>query len=574
MKRCPQCGREYDPTMTFCLDDGVELLYGPASIEEPRTAILPDGANTAESPTRTLDPGEAAETRLHPGDKSVPPPASISRKTTTIIAALVGSLIVAALGAGIYWMFGGDSSKQIGSIAVMPFVNESGNSDVEYLADGMTETLIGSLSNIPNLAVKARSTVFFYKGKPASPAKLGKDLGVEAVLFGRVGERGEDLKLSLELVDTSSQDVIWFQQYSRKKSDLVSLQSEIAKDVSGKLKSRLSGVEEAKVAKSVTEDTEAYRLYLQGRYFWNKRTDEDTRKAIDLFKAAADEDPNFALAYAGLADCYVLGIGTDLSTKDRLSTGKAYAEKALALDDQLAEPHAALGAILEQMWKWSEVESQYKRAIELNPNYATAYHWFAIYLNDVGRSSEAASMIERAQELDPLSAAINVTAAEIHAAKKNFEKGLRNARRSIELDPNSQTPYGATGKVLLQQGRTAEAIVNLKKSVELSKRRGRELGNLGFAYAFQGNRADALAIAKELEENNSDSGTTGNEIAAIYAGLGDKDKAFEWLEKSFENKGTRLVEIRWHFHFASLRDDPRLADLVRRMGLPEIGTED
>lgn len=417
MKKCPKCGREYDPTMTFCLDDGAELLYGPASTDEPATAILPDTVSTSEMPTRTLDPGEAAETRLHPGLASAQVPASLSRKST-IIAGIVGILIVAGLGIGAYWMFERGSSNQINSIAVMPFVNESGNPDVEYLSDGMTETLIGSLSSIPNLSVKARSTVFFYKGKNVTPSTLGKDLGVEAVLLGRVAERGDDLRLSLELVNTSNEDVIWFQQYDRKKSDLVSLQSDIAHDVSGKIRSKLSGVDEAKVSKASTKSTEAYRLYLQGRHFWNKRTDADTRKAIELFKAAADKDPSYALAYAGLADCYVLGIGTDLNTRDRLETGKAFAKKALALDDQLAEPHAALGAIHEQMWEWSEVENEYKRAIELNPNYATAYHWYAISLKDFLRDDEALAMIKKAQELDPLSVAINNQASVIYRSQK------------------------------------------------------------------------------------------------------------------------------------------------------------
>jgi len=569
MKKCPQCGRDYnDPTLSFCLDDGASLLDGPASMDEPRTAILPDAVSTAESPTRTLDPGETAETRLHPGDESTNGPASLSRRTA-IIASFVGILVVAALGAGIYWMIGGGSSRQIGSIAVMPFVNESGDSDVEYLADGMTETLIGSLSNIPNLSVKARSTVFFYKGKSASPAKLGKDLGVEAVLFGRVAERGEDLKLSLELVDTSSQDVIWFQQYNRNKSGLVSLQSEVARDVSSKLKSRLAGVDEAKVAKASTKNSEAYRLYLQGRYFWNKRTDEDTRKAIELFKAAADKDPNYALAYAGLADCYVLGLGTGLNNKDRLTTGKAFAEKALALDDQLAEPHAALGAILEQMWKWSEVESQYKRAIELNPNYATAYHWYSIYLKDFGRSDEAISAIKKAQELDPLSVAINCQASVIYRTNNDLEPSIANARRCVELDPNSQVAYRVLGDALLRQGSTAEAIDNLKKAVELSGRNARELAGLGYAYAVQGKRPEALEIAKELEDLHAKRGARETSVALVYAGLGDKDKAFEWLDKSFQAGGSRLIETRWTFQFESLRNDPRYTDLLKRMGLED-----
>jgi len=564
MKRCPQCGREYDSTMTFCLDDGAELLYGPASMDEPLTAILPGAGTTGESPTRTFDPAEAEATKIY-ADRAGGP---LSRKGN-LLAGAIGILVITALGIGSYWFYGRESSRQIESVAVMPFVNESGNPDVEYLSDGMTETLIGSLSRIPNLSVKARSTVFFYKGKNATPDTIGKDLGVEAVLLGRVAERGDDLKLSLELVNTSNQDVIWFQQYNRKKSDLVSLQSEIALDVSSKLKSKLSGVDEEKVSKASTKNAEAYLLYLQGRHFWNKRTDTDTRKAIEQFKAAADKDPSFALAYSGLADCYVLGLGTGLNTKDRLATGKAFAEKALALDDELAEPHAALGAILEQMWKWSEVEGQYKRSIELNPNYATAYHWYSIFLRDFGRTEEALSMIKRAQELDPLSVAIYIQASIIYRSQGNFEASVENARRAIELDPKHGGAYKVLGNALLRLGRTGEAIESLKKAVALSDIRGRELGELGYAYAVQGKRSEAIAIAKELEEIYAKSGSRATSIAVVYAGLGDKEKAFEWLEKSFQDGGTRLIDIRWVFQFETLRSDPRYSDLIKRMGLPD-----
>ncbi|MGD9588516.1 MAG: tetratricopeptide repeat protein [Pyrinomonadaceae bacterium] len=592
MKRCPKCGREYDLSMSFCLDDGSELLYGPgsgspparegmaaASVDEvvgdePQTAILHSTDARSEAATRAQIHTTAAEpqSRLEEGaekpsfsaHRAAEPPRGIDKR---LLLAPVALAVIALGGYFGYRYF--MPSKQIESIAVMPFANESGDPGIEYLSDGMTETLISGLSNIPNLSVKGRSIVFFYKGKETTPKKIGEDLGVQAVLLGRVAQRGDDLKLSLELVDAKTGDVIWSELYDRKRADLVRLQNEIAEDVLNKLKVKLSRNDQQKLAKVETNDSEAYELYLKGRYFWNKRTDEDTIKAIEQFKAAADIDPNFALAYAGLADCYVLGMGTELSTEDRLKTGKAFAEKALALDDQLAEPYAALGAIHEQMWLWSEVEDKYKRAIELNPNYATAYQWYSIYLIDFGRVDEAASMIERAQVLDPLSAAINIQVSIIYWAQKNFDLSVRNARRSIELNPDSPTPYRTLGDALLQQGRTDEAVENLEKAVELGKRRGRELGNLGYAYAVQGNRAKALAIANELEDGHPEKGSSELLIASVYAGLGDKDKAFEWLEKCFQNRSPRLVEIRWHFQFASLRDDPRFADLTKRMGLPD-----
>ncbi|MEQ1924175.1 MAG: serine/threonine-protein kinase, partial [Pyrinomonadaceae bacterium] len=272
------------------------------------------------------------------------------------------------------------SSGQISSIAVMPFVNDGGNPDTEFLSDGMTETLIGSLSPIPNLSVKARSSVFRYKGKDSTVPTIGKELSVQAILTGRVVQRGDMLTLSLELVDVATENAIWSQQYIRKQADLISLQSEIARDVSNQLKSKLSGSDAAKVAKSYTANPEAYRLYLKGRFNWNRRTSVLLKQAVDFFKQATEKDPNYALAYSGLAETYVLfpswGIA---SSKESMPLAKAAALRALALDDSLAESHAALGAYLtEYEFDRAGGEEQYRRSIELNPNYATARQWFAL----------------------------------------------------------------------------------------------------------------------------------------------------------------------------------------------------
>src|SRR5438128_2085569 len=341
------------------------------------------------------------------------PPSSTTRelkpkRRPVLIAGVL--LISAAVAVAGYFYLTRKDKAAIQSIAVMPFVNASGNADVEYLSDGMTETLIKSLSQLPNLAVKSRSTVFYYKGKETSPKKIGEELNVQAVLLGRVVQRGDDLKLNLELVNTNTQDVIWSEQYNRKQSDLVSLQSEIAKDVSTKLKSKLSGADEAKVAKTSTANPEAYQAYLKGRYYWNRRTAENLKKAIEQFKAATDRDPNYALAYAGLADCYVLlneYAGTP--TSESLPQAKAYAERALSLDEQLSEPHATLGAIDDNWWQWSEAEREFKRAIEINPNYATTYHWYSDLLRILGQFDEAALIAKRAHEIDPCFLCIWVT---------------------------------------------------------------------------------------------------------------------------------------------------------------------
>jgi len=462
------------------------------------------------------------------------------------------------------------STNQIESIAVMPFVNESGNEDVEYLSDGMTETLINSLTEIPNLSVKARSSVFYYKGKNVSPKQIGEELNVEAVLLGRVTQRGDDIKLNLELVDTKTLDNLWSANYDRKTSDLVTLQSEIAKDVSTKIKSKLSGAEETKVTKSATVNPEAYKAYLKGRYYWNRRTTENLKKAIEQFKLAIDLDNKYALAYVGLADCYaVLSYYAGTPTSETLPQSKAYAMRAIKLDDSLAEPHATLGLVNDQLWQWTEAEREFKRAIELNPNYATAYHWYFISLSGRGRFDEAAEMIKWANELDPLSSIIAGNLSQMYQGQNNYQASIETSLKTIELNPNFSDAYRVLGLSYLKQGRENEGIANLEKAAELSKRASISLADLGYAYGVTGNRAKAIAIAKELEEMYQKKQSVGRSVAAVYAGLGDKDKTFEWLEKDFQSRNGEFGLIRWQIPFESLRDEPRFKDLVKRMKLPE-----
>ncbi len=587
MKKCAQCGREYDSTMMFCLDDGAELLYGPARSEppastggqfndEPQTAILYETAPPGEPATRAqihttgktaLFPrGAEAEPRDARGKLSAKHSLYANRAAKPLLGALVA---VAVLVGGFFGYRYFQPSKQIESIAVMPFVNESGNADVEYLSDGMTETLIKSLSQVPNLAVKSRSTVFYYKGKETSPKKIGEELGVQAVLLGRVGGRGDDLKLSLELVNTKTQDVIWSEQYDRKQSELVSLQSEIAKDVSTKLKSKLSGADEAKVTKTSTTDPEAYQAYLKGRYFWNRRTAENLKKAIEQFKSAADRDPNYALAYAGLADCYViLGDYDGTPTSETLPQAKAFAERAIAIDDQLAEPHASLGAVNQYLWRWAESEQEFKRAIELNPNYATAYHWYSLLLADLNRFDESALMIKRANDIDPLSSIITMNVSLMYQLQNDHQASIQNSLKLIELDPSFSGAYRSSGLSYLKLGLTQEAIRNLEKAVELSKRQPRAIADLGYGYGIAGDRAKADALAKELEDRYARRESKGQYVAAVYAGIGDKGNAFEWLERDFQTRAD-LSTIRWSIPLEPLRDDPRFKDLLKRMGLPE-----
>jgi len=581
MKRCPQCNRvESDDALVFCRADGAALvgdssandreagtvrLSAPSGPTDTATSILPRTTNTASNrgtgPTTVL-PAQPQSSVTGKLTKS-----KFKRNLIIVFVAMIVS--AAAIGVGRF-LYLSSGTNQISSIAVMPFVNESRNADAEYLSDGMTETLIKSLSNLSNLDVKPRSAVFRYKGKDTDLQTIAKELNVQAILNGRVSQRGDQLTLSLELVDVQKNSVLWTEQYQRKQSDLVSLQSEIAKDVSTNLKAKLSGAEETKVAKSATADPAAYQAYLKGRYYWNRRTAENIKKAIEQFKSATDRDPNYALAFVGLADCYgVLNEYAGTPSGETLPQAKAYAERALTIDGQLAEAHATLGLINDGSWQFGVAEEEFKRAVELSPKYPTAYHWYSVLLKDLGRNDEAAAMIKRAQELDPLSSVIAVNVSRMYQLQGNHDASIENSLKIIELDPNFGPAYEYLALSYLKRGRNAEAVAAAEKAVDLSNRSGISLGDLGYVYALVGKRAEAIEKIKELEEKYARKEAIGQYVATVYVGLGDQDKAFEWLEKDFQVRNAKLSEIRWQIQFEALHDDPRYKDLLKRMGLPE-----
>ena len=487
------------------------------------------------------------------------------------VAAALLLLLFAAVGLG-YWLFGNRSasSKQIESIAVMPFVNESGNQDVEYLSDGMTETLIKSLSQLPNLNVKPRSSVFRYKGKETDLQTIGRELNVQAILTGRVVQRGDQLTLSLELADVQKDRVIWSEQYNRKQSDLVTLQSEIAKEVSGKLKSTLSGEDSAKVGKTYTANSEAYQLYLKGRYHWNKRTYEDLLKAIEQFKAAIEKDADYALAYAGLADTYsIIPYYRGSRSGDYMRQAKPYAERAVELDDQSAEAHTSLAFVNEGTWNWGAAEKHYRRAIEINPNYSTAQMRYARFeIRVPNRGAAALTRIKRAVELEPSSLVANDNLSQIYLALGEADAAVEQARRTVELDSQFGFGWWDLAYAQIEKGQFADALASAAKAVEILKRNNRSLVCLGVANAAAGRRGEAMASLKEIEQRYQNNQADATEVAAVYAGLGDKDQAFVWLDKAFAEKSSLLVDLRAEYPFAALRDDSRFKELLKRMGFP------
>jgi TolB-like protein/Flp pilus assembly protein TadD len=579
MKRCPQCNRlESDEALKFCRVDGTTLISDSGAVSgDAGTAKFGSGAVSSDIETSVLPHRTDADIN-RPTAPTTVLPATATPSTTSELTKpkrrgiLFGLIAVVVLGVviGGYLFFTRKTTAAIQSIAVMPFVNESGNAELDYLSDGITETLIKSLSNLPNVNVKPRSSVFRYKGKDTDLRTIGRELNVQAILNGRVTQHGDELSLSLELVDVQKDKVIWTEQYQRKTSDLVSLQSEIARDISTKLKSKLSGAEETKVSKTATADPEAYQAYLKGRYYWNRRTAENIKKAIEQFKIATDRDPNYALAFVGLADCYVVSNEyAGVPTSETVPRARSYAERALSLDPQLAEPHATLGWASESLWQWAEAEKEFKRAIELNPNYPTAYHWYSIFLRNMGRYDESATIITRAHELDPLSSVISVNVSRVDQVQNNHAASIENSLKIIELDPNFGAAYQYLALSYLKQERDAEAIAAAEKAVEITKRSGVTLGDLGHIYAATGKQTQARSVISELEDQYAHKKAIGQDIAAVYAGLGEKDKAFEWLERDFQVQNDRLPNIRWELQFESLRDDPRFKEMLKRMNLPE-----
>ncbi|HEX3100310.1 MAG TPA: tetratricopeptide repeat protein [Pyrinomonadaceae bacterium] len=569
MKRCPECGRNYnDDSMSFCLDDGAELLFGPASIDEPVTAILHETNPPSEAVTRAQihTTGQTAVLPTGTGE-IVPKPRGLDKRLFAIPLLLAIIILGGFFG---YRYFASSRSKQIESIAVMPFVNDSGNPDTEFLSDGMTETLINSLSQIPNLIVKARSSVFRYKGKEIDPKKVASELGVQAILTGRVVQRGDQLTLSVELIDAQTENVIWGNKYDKKGSDLVSLQSEVARDVSGKLKSKLSGADAAKVEKSFTANPEAYQLYLKGIFYWNKRTAESVKRSIDFFNQAIEKDPAYALAYAGIAEAYVLLPQSYACTsQDCYPKATAAAKRALELDSSIAEAHTALGSVFEHDLKFSEAEQEYKQAIQMNPNHATAHQWYANLLVQLKRYDEAAAEGKRAQELDPLSLIILVTLSSDYFFQGNYDEALKYAKAAVDMDPNFPWGHLGEGNVYEMKGNYADALTEYKRLIELNDDPN-YLANLAHLYAVSGKRDEALKTLEQMKQVASGGRyISPYSYAVVYAGLGDKDKAIEQLERSFQDHDSDFSSVAVDPYFKDLHSDPRFVDLLHRAGFPQ-----
>jgi len=565
MKRCPQCNRaEPNDTLAFCRADGTPLVADSQSIgNEANTARF--GSATTEARTGILPHNTHAVDGRGTDQKLVP------RRLNWKLLMGVGALVVVAImvAGGVGYMSSKDKrNRPIESVAVLPFENRSGNSESEYLSDGLAESLIYRLSQLSNLKVSPRSSAFRYKGKEIDAEKIGNELGVDAVMSGRLTQHGDDLTISVDLIDVRNKKTLWGEQFERKMSDLLATQHEIAAAIADKLQLRLSGKDSRGITKQDTTNNEAYQLYLQGRYLWNKRSSQNLKKATELLRAATEKDPNFALAYAGLADCYAVSyyyIGE--RPRELMPLAKTYAAKAIELDPTLAEPHTTL-AFTAWLLDWDRVaaEREFLRAIELNPNYPTAHQWYSRYLRGIGRMNEAFREIKRAEALDPLSLVIINNVAENHITRGELDSATKECQRMIDLDPSFWPAHQTLSIVLTKQGRYDNAVVEVQKSAEFSGRGNASLALLAHINAKLGRRSEAEAVIKELEKRYSEKSADGRDLAVSYAGF-DKDQAFAWLEKAFKDHSPFLVFLKLEPMLDDLHSDPRWSDLERRVGV-------
>ena len=523
--------------------------------------------SAAATPAATAQPGVEGQTERSSGATNAV--SLVKRNQRGLLAALaVLALVVAGVRYGVF-PFVTSSGGAIDSVAVLPFESVGDNPDTEYLKDGITESLIDSLSLLPNLEVMSRSSVLRYKGREIDPQTAGRELGVRAVLTGRFTQRGDNLSISVELVDVENNRHIWGEQYNRKLTDLLSLQEEIARDISDKLRLRLTGKEGRWLTERYPENTEAYQLYLRGTYYWNKWTEEGFKRSLESFEQAIQEDPNYALAYASLANSYsLLGDFGYIPPKEAWPKAKAAATTAVGIDESLAEAHTSLALVKEYFeWDWSGAEKEYQRAIRLNPNSPAGHTWYGAYLAKMGRSEEAFSAIRKAQELDPTSLVINTEMGRYYYLAGNYDQAIEQLREILEMEPNFSQARRLLDAAYEQKGQYGEVIKERQKllalsgNTELAAALGSEYVQSGYESILRNWLEGSLELSKRGYVSSYG-------IAQAYARLGENDHALASLEKAYQARDSQLVSLKVDPVFTNLRSDASFQRLLRRIGLP------
>jgi len=486
---------------------------------------------------------------------------------------LSACIIAIGLAAGGAWYLRSGRTAHIDSIAVLPFTNGGGDANTDYLSDGVTESLIASLTHVPELKVKSRNSVFRYKGKDVDLQKVGNDLGVSALVSGRVVPRGDSVEVSAELTDVRDNTEIWGQHYSLKSANIIGLPQQIAGDIAEKLRSKLSTSEKQQVTKQGTQNPQAYELYLKGRYYWNKLTGPDVETAISYFNQAIAKDPGYALAYSGLADAYSELPTIGRAPSEYFPKGNAAARKALELDPTLAHPHAVLGGNqMEYEWDFAGGEAEYRKALELDPSDATAHQWYAWDIASIGgREQEAFTEINRAHQLDPLSTVIKVDVGYFLFRARQYDEAILECKRVANEDPTFPYTHQCLAQAYWAKHMYPQVIEHWKIFGQLSG----DQRESDFASAIeQGFRSGGWkgALTKGIEDRQTQRKTgyiSAYQIAILYADLGDKNKAFRWLNTAYQERDTYLYGLRTDFLLDPLRSDPRFAELVRKVGLPQ-----
>jgi serine/threonine-protein kinase len=497
-------------------------------------------------------------------------PPGTHRRRNLIVLVAAGVIISAAAG---FFLLPRVSARKVDkSIAVLPFENMSNDPNAEYLSEGISEALINSLTELQQLRVIARSTAFHYKGKDVDPQRVGRELQVAAVLTGRLRQMQDALHVQVDLVDATTGAELWGAGYDRKISDVIAVKQAIAREVTEKLKLKLSGEEQRRLVKGDSTDPEAYQFYLRGRYFWNKRTADGIKRAFEQFQQAIERDPNFALGHVGLADSYTaLTFYNFAAPHEAMPKAKESALKALALDNTLAEAHASLAHIsMNYYWDWATAEKEFKRSIELKPDYATAHQWYAIhYLTATGRLDEALQEMKKALELEPASLVMNTFMGATLYYAGRYDEAIDQCRKTIEMDPTFAVAHWHLGLAYEQKQVFDAAIEELQNATSLSGGSPLMRAALGHAYAISQKTYEANEILGELNELSKQQYVSPYELAAIYVALGNNEQAFQLLEKAHAEHSFHLVNLNVSPQFQSVRSDPRFQDLVRRIGLPQ-----
>jgi TolB-like protein/DNA-binding winged helix-turn-helix (wHTH) protein/Tfp pilus assembly protein PilF len=539
------------------------------SAEEPRfIETLPRLGYRLVSPVEQghIASGTAATTVVRPA----------RRRSYTLPAAVAGTIVLAALiglnvGGWRERMRPRAASPRIESLAVLPLTNLSRDPEEEYFADGMTEALINDLSKIGALKVISRTSVMQYKQTGKRLPQIARELGVDAVMEGSVQREGDQVRISIQLIDAATDRHLWAEQYQREYRSILALQSEVARAIARQMKITLTPQEQVRLGGARMVDPEAHEAYLKGRYYSNKRTAKELKKSIEYFQQAIEKDPDYGSAFSGMADAYaLLGYRGDLPSKEALSLAKPAALKAVALDDTLAEAHASLAFISETYeWDWPTAEREYKRALGLNPGYAAGHNWYAGYLMYLGRFDEGIAEAKRAQELDPLSLAIsNAFGGRLLLAGRDHE-AMEQIQKTLEMDPNFAPAHNRLGWALLRNGTYAQAIAEFQKAMALSESDPDFLMDLGYAHAVAGNRDEARRILAELKRKRERGFVSSSALAIVYGALNEKDDAFAWLEKAYEERDPQLTYLKVGPRFDPLRQDPRFKEILRRTGLAD-----